>query len=135
MKCFNQTTPRYLFILLIAILLTLLLRQIASAQITSVRGTVTDAKTRKAIPFVSVMFTNTSYGASTDEHGQFTLSANAGYGRISISHTGYATKAQEIRSGQEQPIDIALQPSSQELKEVMVMSGKKKKYSNKIIPP
>ena len=134
MKCFNQTTPRYLLILLIAVLLTLFLRQIASAQVTSVRGTVTDAKTRKAIPFVSVVFTGTSYGASTDENGQFTFSANAGYDRISISHTGYVTKVQGIRSGQEQQIDITLKPGSQELKEVRVISGKKKKYSNKDNP-
>lgn len=116
--CFNHTTVRYLIILLIAVLLTLLLRQAAVAQVTTVSGTVYDVSSRKAISFASVSFTGSDKGIATDEDGNFRLSANGSYNKISISHTGYVTREISVKAGEEQIIDIQLQRSSQQLSEI-----------------
>ncbi len=44
-----------------------------SAQTTRVRGRVTDASTGAPLPFVSVLFPNTTTGISTDEEGVYAL--------------------------------------------------------------
>jgi len=129
-----RTIFRHFVILLIAGLLTLILRQTAVAQGTTVSGTVSDAKTHKAVPFATIVFTGTSNGTSTDTSGHFRVSANVTANRISISHTGYATKIQQIKAGQEQTVDIALNPINLQLSEVKVFSAKKKRYTNKDNP-
>jgi hypothetical protein len=133
MKGFH-TPVRYTAVYLLTTLLLFLLHSSAFAQLTTVTGTVTDAKTNKPIPSASVIFTGTSFGVATDEQGHFSLSANALYTRISISYMGYGIKTQDIKPGKEQQVDVSLQRNSQELKEVHIISAKKKKYSNKNNP-
>jgi len=123
-----------LVILLVAVLLTLFLHQMAVAQTTTVSGKVNDAKTHKAVPFATIVFTGTSTGISADASGHFRLSGNATVDRISISHTGYATRTQQIKVGQEQTVDVAMNPINLQLGEVRVLSGRKKRYTNKDNP-
>jgi hypothetical protein len=131
---FSMIINRFSKTCLLTGLLLVMLHNSVLAQLTTVTGTVTDAKTRKAIPSASVIFTGTSYGTVTDEQGHFSLSAHAAYSSISVSHVGYSSKSQEVKPGQEQETDISLLRSSQQLGEVRVVSAKKKKYSNKNNP-
>ena len=132
---FDHPAVRYLIILLIAVLLTLLLKQIAVAQVTTVSGTVYDKNSKKAVPFASVSFTGSGKGIATDDAGNFRLSANGSYSQVSISHTGYETREISIKAGEEQAVDIQLQRSNQQLSEVRITTGRKKqKYTNKNNP-
>ena len=133
-KELHRTTFRYFVILLVAVLLTLFLRQIAVAQVTTISGAVIDSKTNRSVPFATIVFTGTSTGTSGNASGHFTLSGNTTVNTISISHTGYATKTQQIKAGQEQNIEIELHPINLELNEVRILSGRKKRYTNKDNP-
>ena len=63
---------------------------VAFAQNTVVKGTVTDAKTKETLPYVTVVFAGSTQGISTDNNGKFSIStSNATYTQIKISFVGY----------------------------------------------
>ena len=64
-------------ILTLLILLTSVLG--AFAQTTIVNGTVTDAKTKEPLPFVTVVFAGSTNGNSTDTHGKFHIATTGNY--------------------------------------------------------
>jgi hypothetical protein len=101
------------------------------AQNTVVRGTVTDAKTKQPLGYVTVGFAGSNQGASTDDNGRFTLKTNDNFQQIKITYVGYKTVLRNIDAGKEQVINIALAEDSRQLSDVVVRSGKKKKYTNK----
>jgi hypothetical protein len=102
---------------------------------TIVRGIVTDAKTKEAMPYVTVSFAGTTQGISTNGQGRYTLSTTDNtVTQIKASFVGYRTTVRNITLGQDQTINIALAENSQALSEVIVRSGKKKKYTNKNNP-
>jgi hypothetical protein len=102
---------------------------------TIVRGIVTDAKTKEAMPYVTVSFAGTTQGISTNGQGRYTLSTTDNtVTQIKASFVGYRTAVRNITLGQDQTINIALAENSQALSEVIVRSGKKKKYTNKNNP-
>lgn len=68
-KGLHRTTIRHFVILLVTVLLPLFLRQVAVAQVTTISGTVSDAKTNKAVPFATTVFTGTSIGTSGNASG------------------------------------------------------------------
>jgi len=127
-------TIQHMIMSLIAIIMLLSVQQVAKAQVTTVSGTVTDANSKKVIPYASIIFAGTGKGTAADGQGYFRLSGNGSQYRISISHTGYSTRDFPIRPDEEQVIDIQLHRSNQQLNEVLVVGAKKKKYSNKNNP-
>jgi hypothetical protein len=104
-------------------------------QNTIVNGTVTDAKTRETLPFVTVVFVSSSGGTKTDKLGKFHLSTtNTNYSKVRISYIGYKTVIKSIEPGKEQSLNILLGEDAQLLNEVTVKAGKKPKYRNKNNP-
>lgn len=92
----------------------------------SVKGKVTDAESRTAIPGVSVINTETGITANTDSKGEFTLPAESDT-KLSLRLVGYQKKEVEVVEGDS--IQIALKPISADLSEVVVVgygSGKVK---------
>ncbi|WDF77090.1 DUF5686 family protein [Mucilaginibacter sp. KACC 22773] len=134
MKISRTITRSFLSICFLTGPLILMMGNAARAQITTVNGTVTDGKSGKPISSVSVLFTGTNYGVTTDEEGHFSIAANASYQKITITHMGYSSKILDIKAAQEQLVNVTLQQNSQQLNEVRVVSAKKKKYSNKNNP-
>ncbi|AMR32609.1 hypothetical protein A0256_14845 [Mucilaginibacter sp. PAMC 26640] len=130
MKTFYKTlfSKSILLITLISASLTL------HAQTTVVKGTVTDAKTHQAMPYVTVTFANTTIGGGTTTQGRYSISTTANYNRIQVSFVGFKTATRNIEVGKEQEINIALVEDNHSLNEVVVKSGKKKKYTNKDNP-
>jgi len=61
----------------------------SSAQITKIRGVITDEVTKESIPFVSVTFLGTSSGTITDFEGTFFLEARVQQDTVVISCVGY----------------------------------------------
>ena len=104
------------------------------AQSTIVKGTVTDAKTKEALPFVTVGFAGSSQGAATDNSGRYTIKTNDQFQQIRITYVGYKTVFKNIEPGKEQTINITLTEDSRQLSDVVIKSAKKKKYTNKNNP-
>ncbi len=104
------------------------------AQGTIVSGTVTDTRTKMPVPMASVAFSGKGIGVNTNDQGNFTLKSMNAFTQITVSAIGYKTARFEVAPGIEQVINIRLVPDADKLSEVVVRSGKKKKYSNKNNP-
>nr|WP_067060182.1 DUF5686 and carboxypeptidase-like regulatory domain-containing protein [Mucilaginibacter sp. L294] len=124
--------PIYKSIFMILVLLTSVTALHAQ---TIVHGVVTDAKTKEAMPYVTVSFAGTTQGISTNGQGRYTLSTNDNaVTQVKASFVGYRTAVRNVTQGQDQTINIALTENNQSLNEVVVRSSKKKKYTNKNNP-
>ena len=88
----------------------------AQTQAGIVKGNVTDAE-GKNLTGVSVSVKGSKTGTSTDAGGNFSLSATPGAVLI-FSYVGFATT--EITAGTQTIINVKLQPSSGQLKDVVV---------------
>jgi hypothetical protein len=106
----------------------------AFAQSTTVKGVITDAKRKDAMPYVTVSFNGTTQGVSTNTQGQYSLNNNNGYKQIKVSFIGYKTVVRDIDPTKDQVINIAMVEDNHKLNEVVVRSAKKKKYTNKNNP-
>lgn len=108
-----------------------LLSSVAAFAQTKVSGVVTDAKTKQPMPYVTVTFAGTTIGAGTNADGRYTITTTQDVKQIQVSFVGFRTAVRNITPNQEQTINVALSEDNRRLSEVMVRSGKKKKYSNK----
>jgi len=90
------------------------------AQNVIVKGKVTDAQTKKALPFVNVVVKGTNIGAVTNTKGEFSISAPAN-GTLVFSFVGYSRLDIPIK-GRKQ-INVKMTPTSTQLKEVVVSVG------------
>ncbi|HEY8784684.1 MAG TPA: DUF5686 family protein [Mucilaginibacter sp.] len=104
------------------------------AQTTIVSGTVTDAGNKKPLSSVSVSFTGTTIGVTTDDQGKYSITTEKSYNQLKISLLGYKDALVAVMPGKEQVLNVKLSPIAQQLNEVVVKSGKKPKYRNKDNP-
>ncbi|HMG08043.1 MAG TPA: TonB-dependent receptor plug domain-containing protein, partial [Mucilaginibacter sp.] len=104
--------------LLLLIALFLLGTGIASAQKTTVTGTVTDAANKDSMAGVSVRVKGSNQGTTTNAKGQFSISAAAS-DEIIISYTGY--KSLTIAINGRAKIDITLVSDVSQLNEVVLI--------------
>lgn len=98
----------------------------AAAQGTaSLNGYITDAATGETLLLASVAIDGTTRGASTNESGYYSI-VNLPAGRVTVlaSYIGYRPFRTELDlvAGQTTRLDIALQPESVQLEEVVVES-------------
>ena len=107
------------------ILASLLLLNItySLAQVTKIRGKVTDKNTNEALPFVNINFQNTNIGCITDFDGNYNLETRKSVDTLVISFVGYKTEKIKINKGRFQEIDIQLEPESITLDEVVIIPG------------
>jgi TonB-dependent SusC/RagA subfamily outer membrane receptor len=95
-----------------------------SAQVTgTVRGRVTDAPSGRGVPEAQVTIAGTRLGASTNDNGDFTITAvPTGARTLNVRRIGYqpATRALTINAGDNNTGDIALTVSAVNLSEVVV---------------
>jgi hypothetical protein len=103
-------------------------------KLTSVTGTVKDAISGQPLSFVTIKFVGSTHGAYSDRQGKYALSALGNYSLISFSYMGYQTATKTIQPGQENDIQVHLEKSQTQLKEVTIRSGKSKRYRNKDNP-
>jgi hypothetical protein len=83
-----------------------------SAQITRVRGTISDKKTTEPLAFVNLMFKGTTIGTHSDINGNFDLSVHKSIDTLLVSYLGY--KAQKIRIQPNKTNDLKIQLESAE---------------------
>ena len=106
----------------------------AAAQSTVVSGTITDAKDKGPLPYVTVLFKGTQLITKTDAEGKYTLKSATPHSQIQINYVGYKTQVLNIVPSTTQTLNARLQEESQTLTEVNISSGKKKAYRNKDNP-
>jgi hypothetical protein len=115
-------------------LLLLALPVAAQAQVTTIRGVVTDAKTRQKLPFVSVAVPQAGLGTNTDEDGHYTLQVPAQYTSLVFTYLGYGAVTKTFTPSQPQELNVALVASAAQLGEVVVRGSKAPRYRNKDNP-
>jgi len=114
--------------------LLVFLGHVSFAQITEVKGTVIDAKTKETLPFVSITVPGTKLGTTTDVDGNFSMKLTGNFQRITVTYIGYVSQTQAITPGVPQTVKVLLKADANVLSEVVVKSGRRKKYRNKNNP-
>ena len=99
--------------------------------VTQVSGRITDALSGAPLPFVRINFTGSNHSTSSDNHGNYLLSAPGSFNQVSFSSMGYMPENRKINPGQINSISVKLRYAENQLKEVKVISGKKNRYRNK----
>jgi TonB-linked SusC/RagA family outer membrane protein len=82
-----------------------------------IKGKVADAETNESLPGVTVSVKGTTISVATDANGNYAVSANAA-STLTFFFIGY--KQQEVPVGNQTAINIKLQTSSSQLKDVVV---------------
>ena len=88
--------------------------------ITRIYGSVTDATTREAMPYVSVYMQNTTDGCQTDKEGKFSFLTTEEQGTLVVSYVGYEEQHITLNASTRYPLQIKLEPAVYELNEVEV---------------
>lgn len=86
-------------------------------------GTIIDEEYNDILPFATVIIKELQDGTTTDFDGKYTLKANPGNYTIQFSYLGYQTLEINdviIKEGETTYLDIALQPITGQLSEVVV---------------
>lgn len=100
----------------------------AFAQGITVKGVVSDAKTKESLPAVNISVKGTNLHLATNSNGAYTISDLKANAVLIFSYIGY--KQQEITLKGQTKIDIALMPDYANLDEVVVVGfGTKKKIN------
>jgi hypothetical protein len=118
------------------IILLLLITTSVQAQLTTIKGKVTDKTSGVDLPYVNVFIANSTKGASTDEAGKFTI-ANLPIGTYTIvaSMVGYLSISAEVvikKGDYSIEVAFALQPNQQLLEEVTVKTKKDKDWESNL---
>lgn len=108
---------------LIGALLLIVFSFSAMAQVTKVRGKVTDASSGEPIPFVNVYFKGTTIGTSTDLDGIYSIETRHASDSVAASSVGFITGVQQVQKNRFQQIDFALPPAYTSLSEVVIKAG------------
>nr|WP_299345126.1 DUF5686 family protein [Allomuricauda sp.] len=97
-----------------------------------VGGVVTD-ESGSPIAFANVLFMDSSEGTITNENGRFYLESDDTYDTLQISFIGYETLELPLERKVNYNLKIVLKESAEQLKEVIVYTGKQSKKDNPAI--
>ena len=98
---------------------------------TKVKGVVVD-DTGAPVPFANIIFKGSIKGTISDEDGRFYLESPENFRELEVSFVGFETKVVPI-SAANYEMKIVLEEGRDQLKEVMVYSGRVKKKNNPAI--
>jgi hypothetical protein len=102
---------------------------------TTVTGTIIDKESKDPIPFVNVVFAGTTVGSVSNMDGNYKIQTTEPYTQVQFSFIGYKTVTRSIKPGEENKIDVRLEPEATLLNEVEVtVDNKREKYRNKNNP-
>lgn len=110
--------------LIISILL-LIQGLVVTAQTGTIKGTVTDAKTKEALIGTTVLIKGTTQGTITDFDGNYVIpKVTAGMQTIAVSFISYDTQEfqVEVTAGQETTLNVDLAPATLEIEGVQVVA-------------
>jgi hypothetical protein len=104
-------------------LLLILVSFLAQGQETVVKGKVTDANSGDPLPFVNIVFVNTTIGATTDFDGNFELKTSTPTDSLYASYVGYKVRKKPIVKGKVQTVNFQLEEDVTRLQEIVVTPG------------
>ena len=96
---------------------------------TKVGGMVLD-EFNEPVAFANVIFKNSTEGTITNDDGRFYMESDASYKTLIISFIGYEDKEITLASKVNYNMKVTLQESTEQLNEVVVISGKQSKKNN-----
>ncbi|WP_036382655.1 DUF5686 family protein [Muricauda sp. MAR_2010_75] len=102
-----------------------------SAQ-TKVGGIVLD-ESGEPVAFANIIFKNSSEGTITNDNGRFYLESDETYEAVTVSFIGYETMEVTLPQKVNYGLEIVLTESMEQLKEVVVYTGKQSKKDNPAI--
>ena len=91
----------------------------ASAQMRTVTGTVTDARTGDPLPFVNVVIDGTVRGAATNVDGEYSIDVDGPETLLTYRFLGYVTATEVV--GARRVIDVEMSEDSNVLDDVVVV--------------
>jgi len=94
-----------------------------SAQLTVVKGRITDAANQKTIPFVNVFFKGANVGTISEADGSFYLETKVKIDSLQVSYIGFETKTFKIENNKTTNLEIELEPTDMALDEITVYAG------------
>ncbi len=106
------------------------------AQSGTVKGILTDAANKEAIPFANVLITGTASGFTTDLDGSFSHDLGAGTYSFQVSYLGYSTKnieGIEIKAGETTELNIEIEEMGQQLDEVVISAKQLRNTENAVM--
>jgi len=92
----------------------------ALAQVTKIMGSVHDARSKEAIPFVNIIIPGTTAGTLTDFNGNYSLEFKQKGDSIRAFLIGYNSVVRKIQRNQFQTIDFELEAQNLDLPEVTI---------------
>ena len=92
-------------------------------------GVVKDAA-GDPVPFVNVIFPNSTEGTITSEDGRFYINSPKDHDSLRFTFVGYKSHAIPLKKGNNTGLEIILQEESQGLSEVWIFQGKTSKKNN-----
>ena len=92
----------------------------AHAQTKTIKGKVTIKEDGTALPGVTVSVKGTKAGALTDTKGAYSIQLPNGKNTLVFTSIGFTT--QEVKTGNEEVVDVALSSDFKQLQEVVVSS-------------
>lgn len=104
-------------------LLAFMVCQSGFAQMTKVRGKITDANTGEPIPYANVVFKITNVGTLTDDNGAYFIETRNASDTLIFKIIGYKQQRIKVKRNVYQEINVALQPDNKQLEEVTVVPG------------
>ena len=94
-----------------------------AAQVTRVRGVISDKKTTEPLAFVNLMYNGTSIGTHSDINGNFDLSVHKSIDTLLISYLGYMPQKIKIQPNKTNDLRIQLESAETMLKVVEIKPG------------
>jgi hypothetical protein len=94
-----------------------------SAQITRVRGTISDKKTTEPLAFVNLMFKGTTIGTHSDINGNFDLSVHKSIDTLLVSYLGFKPQKIKIQPNKVNDLKIQLESAETMLNVVEIKPG------------
>lgn len=99
---------------------------------TRISGIVVDGE-GNPVPFVNVIFLNSSEGTTTTEEGKFQLASPKDHNAAEFSFVGYRRLLYQLEQGDNLNLTIRLQEEEQDLAEVFLYQGRTSKKNNPAI--
>ncbi|WP_420398749.1 DUF5686 family protein [Flagellimonas sp.] len=99
---------------------------------TKVSGIVVDAD-GSPIAFANIVFPNSTEGTITNDNGRFYLESDNTYSSVEVSFIGYESMVIELTQRVNYNMEVVLEESTEQLKEVIVYTGKQSKKNNPAI--
>lgn len=96
--------------------------------LTEVKGRVVDANTDEAMPYATIKFDGTNLGTISDINGNFLVKTQEAVTTVTVTLVGYKPVTIKVNQGKVTELSVRMEEAGNDLKEVVVKSGK---YRNK----